>query len=557
MITNRLCLKEIRTNEESRTIEGYAAIFDSPSEDLGFIEILHRGAITEETINKSDVLVRFNHSDEKVLARSKYGKGSLKLEVDEIGLRYSFQAPNTSLGNEVLEYIHRGDVDSSSFAFSLSKDEDAQRWHRENGVLYRDIYKVERLYDVAPVFSPAYAATTCDARSKEMAMVEEIIRKLDEEVKEEEIKDEVEEKPIEETPTENTTEETVNNEETVEEDNTENKRNNNIINSTKTMNKEFRLIKAIRDVANNRSLDEVSSAVIAEGAEELRKSGLSYGGQIQLPSMENRATITVASEGDDVVATELYNIVEPLRAKNVLVGAGAKFITGLVGDVQIPIMDGGNVTWEGEVANASDGAGAFSHITLSPKRLTAYVDISKQFLNQDGLGAENLIRQDIINAVNSKLEASILSDFSGSTTQPKGLLAYSGVINAGTVSAYSGLTDLEATVEEKNIYGDMAYILAPKAKGGLRAMAKSTKNTQLVMEGGEVDGTKAFSTSHLSGKDFVYGDFSNLVIGSWGAIDLTVDPYTKAAAGQVRLVVNAYFDFQPIRDIAFGKGEIA
>ena len=115
-------------------------------------------------------------------------------------------------------------------------------------------------------------------------------------------------------------------------------------------------------------------------AEELRKSGLSYGGQIQLPSMESRATITVASEGDDVVATDLYNIVEPLRAKNVLVGAGAKFITGLVGDVQIPVMDGGNVTWEGEVADAQDGAGAFSHITLAPKRLTAYVDISKQFL---------------------------------------------------------------------------------------------------------------------------------------------------------------------------------
>ena len=168
------------------------------------------------------------------------------------------------------------------------------------------------------------------------------------------------------------------------------------------MNKEFRLIKAINDIANNRSVDETAQAVVKAGAEEMRKAGVSYGGQIQLPTSELRSAITVTAEGEDVVATEIYDILEPLRAKNVLVAAGAKFITGLVGDVQVPSMSAGNVTWEGETASAKDGGQTFTAVKLSPKRLTAYADISKQFLVQDSKSAEALIRQDIINAINTK-----------------------------------------------------------------------------------------------------------------------------------------------------------
>ena len=141
-------------------------------------------------------------------------------------------------------------------------------------------------------------------------------------------------------------------EEPIEEETENNTNSNKRTKTINSMNTEFRLIKAINDIANNRSLDNVASAVISKGTEEMRKSGLSYGGQIQLPTEELRATITVESEGEDVVATELYNIIEPLRAKNVLVQAGAKILTNLVGDVQVPIMGASNVTWEGETADS-------------------------------------------------------------------------------------------------------------------------------------------------------------------------------------------------------------
>ena len=98
--------------------------------------------------------------------------------------------------------------------------------------------------------------------------------------------------------------------------------------------------------------------------------------------------------------------------------------------------------------------------------------------------------------------------------------------------------------------------MSNKAKAALRCMLKGTNATGMVYENGEVDGTKAFNTSNVSGTQYVFGDFSNLAIGSWGGVDLTVDPYTKAADGQIRLVVNMYVDAAILREEAFVTGEI-
>ena len=332
----------------------------------------------------------------------------------------------------------------------------------------------------------------------------------------------------------------------------EEKNKDNISNIRKTMNKEFRLIKAIRDVANNRSLDDVTKAVANAGAEEMRKSGLSFGGQIQLP-LETR-TITVSNEHDDVIETEFTNILEPLRAKNVLVGAGAKYLGNLVGDVQVPIMSATNVGWAGEVADAASGDPSFSHVVLQPKRLTAYVDLSKQFIAQDSLAAEALIREDLVKAINAKLEETILGAGSGSTTEPEGMFH---AISATSVSGFADVCDKEAELEDANVYGEKVYVMSNKAKAAFRVMPKSTKSTQLVMENGEIDGTKAYNTSVIDGKKYLYGDFSNLAIGQWGAVDLTVDPYTLARSGQIRLVVNAYFDAKILRPTAFTAGDLA
>lgn len=317
------------------------------------------------------------------------------------------------------------------------------------------------------------------------------------------------------------------------------------------MNKKFSLIKAIRSVANGQPQDSITKAVLAAGAKEMRSSALNYTGQIQLPG-EARATITVDVEGEDVVATDLFDIVKPIQNRNVMAQAGAKFITGLVGDVQYPVMSKGAVTWEGETASAKNGEPTFTNVKLTPKRLTAVVALSKQMLAQDSVGVENAVREEIINAVNAKLESTILGSAAGSTTQPAGLLNGTPV----AIADFAGICDLEAGLDGVEGYGEPKYIVSPKAKAALRGMSKGTKSTQLVFEDGEIDGTQAFCTAHLADKNLVYGDFGQYVIAQWGAVDITVDNVTLAADGQVRLVVNCYFDAKPLRSDAIVAGQI-
>ena len=271
---------------------------------------------------------------------------------------------------------------------------------------------------------------------------------------------------------------------------------------------------------------------------------------------EKRAIQVTGGSGvhDEVVETEIQGILEPLYAKSVLAELGVKWYTGLPqGDIQVPVMGKGTVGWADEVAAASAGGNVFSAVLLQPKRLTAYVDISKQLLNQDTIGVENAIRRDIVNAINDKLEATIFSDDAGDATKPAGIFYDSSVFDASTFKA---VVDLEAKVESNNVYGDMKYLLSTGAKADLRAMPKSTKNTQLVMEGGEIDGTPAVVTSNVEGAGYyAYGNFENLAVASWGDIDITVDEYTQAVNGCVRLVVNAYFDAKKLRPEAFIFGK--
>lgn len=349
--------------------------------------------------------------------------------------------------------------------------------------------------------------------------------------------DNTEEKPKEEQPQDTKEEEeqedTQDKEGEDDKDKKEDKRSNINI-----MNKEFRLISAINSIANNRNLNEVDSAVVNAGATAMRNAGISTSGQIQL-SPEKR-TISVAT-ADGVVETEVENILLPIRDNSVLISAGAKYLTNLQGNVKLPVMGKGNVTWEGETASAKDAGNTITAKELKPKRLTAFVDVSKQFLIQDSADAEATLRADIVNAIGEKLQQTILGAEAGTETQPNGIFSVDTTA-VTSVTAFKDICDLEAKVDDSNAGANRCYLVSNKAKAGLRNMAKSAKSTELVMQNGEIDGTKVYATSSIADKYIAYGDFSNLVIGQWGGIDLVVDQYTVAKEGCVRLVINCYFD---------------
>ena len=158
--------------KESRTISGYAAVFDSDSENMGFIERLDKHCL-DGVVEKSDVVALYNHSEDPgVLARSVNGKGTLKLEVDERGLRCEFDAPNTQLGNDMIESVERGDIRGMSFAFTTKKD----NWESDKkGNYKRTIVKIDRLYDVSLVVTPAYDATSVETKGLDELKAKELL----------------------------------------------------------------------------------------------------------------------------------------------------------------------------------------------------------------------------------------------------------------------------------------------------------------------------------------------------------------------------------------------
>lgn len=316
------------------------------------------------------------------------------------------------------------------------------------------------------------------------------------------------------------------------EENKENKR---------SMKQNFSILNAIRQVVDGQPLDATTRAMIEAGREEMR--GMSINGQIQIPVEKRAITVTGENgEHDDVVSTDLFNVLEPLQHKLALREAGAKFITGLVGDVQYPVMGNGAAAWEGEVTEADDAGINFSNVKLQPKRLSATIEVSKQFILQDSVGAENAIRNEIVNAIAQKLEATILGNGAGSATQPAGL--FNGV--TATASSFADICEMEATVEAAKFNGEKHYILSPSAKAALRSMQKGN-GVGFVFENGEVDGTPAISTGFLGTKQVLYGQFDQLVIGSWGALDITVDPFTKAKNATIVMTINAWFDAKVLR----------
>ena len=588
MKNDKIQLRAVGTIESSdnRSISGYAIRFNEWSSKLYdiwsnvyFREMISPEAVTPEFLAEQDIRVLYDHNASGLsLARWNKGQGTLELTVDENGVFFRFDAPATSFGDEILDAIKRKDIDKVSFAF-YADPKDITEVKGEDGIYERTINKFLAVTEISLLdVAPAYPETSVDNRNQNTDnMNEDQLKELQDKIKE--LEDKLNEMKSTEMSDEEETEDMDSNEENSEENVPENEQSEeeenrededsdeSVENTNEEENKEenqrhrsmkkknFSLLKAIRSIVNNGKLDNVSQVVSDLGAKELRAAGLPCAGQIHLPVEHRDAPVTVNSYGEDVVITEFTDILEPLRAKSVLADAGARIMTGLVGDLQVPTMDAQQVGWAGEIAAAAESGAAFDHVLLQPKRLTAYIDVSKQFLVQDSLGAEELIKRDLINAIQDKLEATILGNAAGDTTKPAGI--FYGVTPT-TVSDFAGVADLEADIEDANFNGGLAYILSPKAKAALRSMVIGTTGPAgMVYTNNEVDGTPAYTTTNIATKTFAVGDWSNLVIGQWGAIDLVVDPFSQAANGVVRIVINAFFDAKMAREgaVAYGAFE--
>lgn len=318
------------------------------------------------------------------------------------------------------------------------------------------------------------------------------------------------------------------------------KENRNIQKNTIiTENKEIRtmsLIKMINAVVEGRNFTEDEAKAIAEARADFAKSGISPKGQIALRTI----AATVDGQGKENVAEDKWNLEVAVRNNLVATKMGADFVGGLVGDVSIPQYGGSTVRWKGETETAEDGQGAFTEVTLQPKRLTAVLDVSKQFLIQDSNDAEAMLIRDLAAAVAEKLDKTIFGAESGDSNKPAGLFEGVAAEKALADVTYDDVLGLEEAVELANGSNYM-FLVNPKVKFALKG-TQMANGLQMVFNGSEIDGYKTISSNSVVDKGMICMDPRELVIGQWSGYDLVVDNYTKAADGQVRLVINAYFD---------------
>lgn len=325
--------------------------------------------------------------------------------------------------------------------------------------------------------------------------------------------------------------------------------------------KEFRLLSAINDIVNNRTIDEVDMEVIKRGRDQMTQSGQSYSGQIQLPvatraldnniSAVHNFTAETYNGGHEAVQTDKLDILGGLYSNLGATMAGATIMTGLVGNVEIPKYSGTTVGWGTEFSEAGAGTGTFSSVQLTPKRLTAFVDISKQFLIQTSDAAEAMLRQDITNALSAELERVIFKVSAATTNAPARIATSATTIHKATALAdWAGVIE---NLEKANFYGDFRVVISPALKADLRACSVDSGSGRFLFEDGELDGYPTIVDSNVEGDDVnghygFAGVFNELILANWGSLDLTVDPYSQARYGKVRIVVNAYVDAALRRD---------
>lgn len=339
--------------------------------------------------------------------------------------------------------------------------------------------------------------------------------------------------------------------------------------------KRFSISKALRE-ANpamaKEGLTGVEKEVHEMGVAESRAAGVETPADtsFSLPISMLRATQQTVTQdsgsyGGALVQNQAPRMVEPLRPRLILEDLGATFLTGLVGG-NIPLVVGNDFAMEflAEGASITPQKKTFAGPTLSPKRAGGAVDISNQLLLQSSVDVETMIMNGLINGFSQLLHSASINGAGG--VAPTGLLSIAGVnVAAGSTAVaanWAKIVELQALIEEDDATEQsLGYLLHPKLKAALKQITKDAGSGRFLYEGGLIDGVKAVSSSLVPVLDasgtavypLIYGDFSQMTIGQWGSINVSINPYSADLSNSVRLVLNTHADMQVANPKAFAK----
>lgn len=333
----------------------------------------------------------------------------------------------------------------------------------------------------------------------------------------------------------------------------------------------YSLLRAIRTVAEGKPLDGIEREMQEEAQKEFRASNITPNGTLQIPrfiaSPERRdMTAGTTTAGGFTIPTELRDLIPILEPRLAVQQAGATMLTGLTGNIDFPRNDAdAAAVWEGENDANAETSPTFDRLQMSPNRLGAFTDISKQLMVQSSLDVENFIRRRLNFAIAKALDYALING-DGSTIPITGILNTSGIGSVaigtnGGVPTWAHIVNLETEVAIDDAdMGTLSYLTTPGIRGKLKQTEKASGTAQFIWDNdnpgnvqmGSLNGYRAFVSTQVpsnltkgSGTNLhaiIFGNFAELMVGQWAGIDLVVDPYSGAKNALVTLVVNSWWD---------------
>lgn len=318
--------------------------------------------------------------------------------------------------------------------------------------------------------------------------------------------------------------------------------------------KSYSLFRAVNAMANN---DWSQAGFEREVSAEIAKRMGKQPRGLFIPADVFKRDLTVGSAtagGNTVGTTHMGSeFVDALRANMVLPGLGARFMSGLKGNIAIPALNAKTtVAFVAEGNAPTEGAPTFRQITMTPRSVSGYVDMSRLLLQNSDPSVEGIIRNDLIRQVAAKIESVAIKG--GGANEPTGVLGTSGIGDValgatGDAPTWSSIVQVVAEVEmDDALLGAASFLTNPKVKSKLARTAKvaSTDSQMLIAPPfNDLYGYPMAVTTQVpsdltksTGENLsalLFGVWSELMIGVWSGTDILVDPYTASNTGTVRL----------------------
>ena len=327
-------------------------------------------------------------------------------------------------------------------------------------------------------------------------------------------------------------------------------------------NKEWRnwsLFKAVNEIRNGGGLTGLEAEMHKEAEGEARKGLQGIG--IPTFMSEKRA---IDQTNSQIQPTSVGAFVESLQASSLYNRVGVTDLGTVAADTVLPISGGSTVDWNTEVAAASDGGANFGKVTLQPKRLTGFANLSNVILAQNGAAAEAAVMNDLGRSVGAKIDAAMFASTDLGSGAPACIVGTTGTLTF-TESAAGGaagaaadaLEAIQTIANNHGLDGNLAFVNNWKLYSNLKTAAQVT-SVQAAYVDDRLMGYPAYFSSATGSNastsaDGLFGDFSRVFFATFGPTNILVDPYTNAATNEVRLVMNNHYDFGVASGASFVK----